>query len=216
MRSLVIFDCDGVLVDSERLSHGVLCEMLAELNVPISYEDAVLRFMGTSLPVCIARIEELLGRAVPADFIGCFAQRTRAAFQESLVVVPGVIEVLDALSTPFCVASNGNRAKVDFTLGHTRLLPRFKGRIFTAEDVKRPKPAPDLFLHAASTLGADPSRSTVVEDSPTGVIAAKAAGMRAIGFSAMTPPARLAEVGADAIASSMAEVRALLAAQSDA
>jgi len=209
--SLVIFDCDGVLVDSERLSHLVLCEMLAELGVSISYEDAVLRFMGTSIPVCLQRVDELLGQAAPSDFLARFGQRTRASFQESLVAVPGVVEVLDGLSMPFCVASNGNRAKVAFTLGHTGLLARFEGRIFTAEDVKNPKPAPDLFLIAAKTLGADARCTTVVEDTPTGVMAAKAAGMRAIGFSAMTPAARLVAAGADAVAGSMAEVRTLLA-----
>lgn len=211
MHSLIIFDCDGVLVDSERLSHLVLCEMLCEMGVHISFEDAVLRFMGTSVPTCLARVGELLGHAPAPDFLGRFGHRTREAFRASLTAVPGVVQVLDGLSTPFCVASNGNRAKVDFTLGHTGLLPRFVGRIFTADEVKNPKPALDLFLHAAATLGADPRSTIVVEDTPTGVMAAKAAGMRAIGFSAMTPGSRLSAAGADAVAGSMAEVRAFLA-----
>jgi beta-phosphoglucomutase-like phosphatase (HAD superfamily) len=109
------------------------------------------------------------------------------------------------------VASNGNHAKVNFTLAHTGLLPRFAGRIFTADDVVHPKPAPDLFLLAARTLGAAPGRTVVVEDSATGVVAAKAAGMRAIGYAAMTPAARLQAAGADAVAATMAEVQALLA-----
>ena len=117
-----------------------------------------------------------------------------------------------------CVASNGNHAKVNFTLGHTGLLPRFMGhttaRIFTADDVAHPKPAPDLFLLAARTLGALPAHTTVVEDTPTGITAAKAAGMRAIGYAAMTPAPRLQAAGADAIATSMADVAALLAAES--
>jgi HAD superfamily hydrolase (TIGR01509 family) len=213
LNTLVIFDCDGVLVDSERISHLVMCELLAEMDVQITYEDAILRFIGTSMPTCLARVGELLGHAPPPDFQSRFGQRTRAAFQASLSPVPGITDVLDCLSTPFCVASNGNRAKVDFTLGHTGLLPRFVGRIFTAEDVKNPKPAPDLFLHAAATLGADAGRTVVVEDTPTGVMAAKAAGMRAIGFSAMTPRARLQAAGADAVASTMAEVGVLLLAQ---
>ncbi len=212
MHTLVIFDCDGVLVDSERLSHTVLCQMLDELGVHIAFEDAVQRFMGTSMPTCLARVGELLGQAPPPDFLVTFVQRTRAAFQQSLTPVPGVTEVLDSLGTPYCVASNGNRAKVDFTLGHTGLLPRFTGRIFTADDVEHPKPAPDLFLHAAGTLGADPLRTAVVEDTPTGIRAAKAAGMTAIGFAAMTPAAQLLAAGADAVAGSMAEVQALLVA----
>jgi HAD superfamily hydrolase (TIGR01509 family) len=210
-RSLLIFDCDGVLVDSERLSHAVLQQMLSELGVELSHEDTVLRFIGTSLPVCLARVGELLGAPPPADFRERFARRTRAAFEAGLTVVPGVVELLSALSTPYCVASNGNRAKVDFTLGHTGLLPRFDGRIFTADDVANPKPAPDLFLHAARMLGADAAHTVVIEDTPTGIAAAKAAGMRAIGFAAMTPGARLAAAGADAIARTMGELRALLA-----
>lgn len=208
---LVIFDCDGVLVDSERLSHTVLCEMLGEMGVSITFEAAVSRFMGTSMPTCVARIAELLGHPPPADFLHQFGRRTRAAFESGLAVVPGVVEVLERLDTRFCVASNGNRAKVDFTLGLTGLLDLFTGRIFTAEDVMNPKPAPDLFLHAARALGADPSRTTAVEDTPTGIEAAKAAGMRAIGFAAMTPQARLTAAGADAVATSMAELHTLLA-----
>lgn len=214
--SLVIFDCDGVLVDSERLSHTVLIQMLAEMGVSIGFDDAVLRFMGTSLPTCLARVEELLGRAPPAEFLPRFAQRTRDAFEKDLAPVPGVAAVLDALDqrgVPFCVASNGNRAKVDFTLGHTGLLPRFAGRLFTADDVQHPKPAPDLFLHAARCLGADPLRTVVVEDTPTGVTAAKAAGMRAVGFTAMTPAARLLAAGADTVATSMPQLLAQWSAQ---
>jgi HAD superfamily hydrolase (TIGR01509 family) len=109
------------------------------------------------------------------------------------------------------VASNGNRRKVEFTLGHTGLLSRFAGRIFSADDVQHPKPAPDLFLHAARSLGASPGRTTVIEDTATGIMAAKAAGMRAIGFAAMTPRHRLAAAGADALAASMDEMQMLLA-----
>ena len=209
---LVIFDCDGVLVDSERLSHEVMQAMLAERGVDLSFDETVDRFIGTSLAVCLARVGELLGGSPSADFRAEFARRTQVAFAASLCTVPGVVQVLDALAMPHCVASNGNRAKVDFTLGHTGLLPRFAGRIFTADDVRHPKPAPDLFLLAARSMGAAPARTTVVEDTPTGIAAARAAGMRAIGFAAMTPAARLAAAGADAVATTMAEVQALLAA----
>ena len=187
--ALLIFDCDGVLVDSERLSHGVMQQMLAELGVQLSFDATVERFIGTSLPVCLARVGELLGGTLPEDFRSRFAQRTRDAFEAGLQPVAGVEPLLEALRTPYCVASNGNRAKVEFTLGHTGLLPRFAGRIFTADDVLHPKPAPDLFLHAARCMGAAPRHTTVVEDTPTGIAAAKAAGMRAIGFAAMTPRA---------------------------
>jgi HAD superfamily hydrolase (TIGR01509 family) len=211
MLPLVIFDCDGVLVDSERLSHAVLREMLIEMGASLTYEETVLRFIGTSMPTCVARITALLGSPPPQDFLAQFALRTKAVFEAELTVVPGVRDVLASLTSKFCVASNGNRAKVTFTLGHTGLLPLFEGRIFTAEEVANPKPAPDLFLHAARTLGSSPHRTTVVEDTPTGIEAAKAAGMRAIGFAAMTPGARLSAAGADAIAHTMTEIQSLLA-----
>jgi HAD superfamily hydrolase (TIGR01509 family) len=212
LTDLVIFDCDGVLVDSERLSHEVLQQMLAERGVTIGFDDVVQRFIGTSLPTCLARVADLLGGPLPADFQARFAQRTRDAFAAGLTVVPGVEAVLDGLALPYCVASNGNRAKVEFTLGHTGLRSRFEGRIFTADDVLHPKPAPDLFLHAARRLGADPARTTVVEDTPTGITAARAAGMRTIGFAAMTPAARLQDAGADHVAHTMGDVQALLRA----
>ena len=211
MDALLIFDCDGVLVDSERLSHTVLRQMLLELGVSLSFDDTVERFIGTSLPTCLSRVGELLGRTPPKDFAARFAERTRTAFAAKLVAVPGVERLLSTLRTPCCVASNGNRQKVEFTLGHTGLLSRFAGRIFSADDVQLPKPAPDLFLHAARSLGASPGRTTVIEDTASGITAAKAAGMRAIGFAAMTPRHRLAAAGADALADSMDEVQTLLA-----
>jgi len=210
---MVIFDCDGVLVDSERITHQVVVDMLAERGVSLSFEEAVDRFIGMSMANGVVQMTALLGGALPAEFLPEMGRRTRAAFRAGLTTVPGIEAVLDGLQRPFCVASNGNHAKVNFTLGHTGLLPRFSGRIFTADDVAHPKPAPDLFLLAARTLAADPARTTVVEDTPTGVRAAKAAGMRAIGFAAMTPAGRLQAAGADAIARSMAEVAALLAAE---
>lgn len=210
--ALVIFDCDGVLVDSERLSHRVLHAMLIEMGVSISLQQTVERFIGSSMPTCVARVGLLLGAPPPADFLAEFARRTRTVFAAELGLVPGVEQVLAALAVPCCVASNGNRAKVDFTLGHTGLLARFAGRIFTADDVMHPKPAPDLFLHAARQLGAEPGRTTVVEDTATGITAAKAAGMRAIGFAAMTPAAQLLAAGADRVAHTMAELQALLLA----
>jgi HAD superfamily hydrolase (TIGR01509 family) len=208
--SLVIFDCDGVLVDSEHLSHAVLRDMLLEMGAQISFEETVDRFIGTSMPMCVDRITVLLGRAPPGDFLKQFADRTRAAFSSSLRTVPGIETVLSSLRASFCVASNGNRAKVNFTLGRTGLLPLFIDRIFTAEEVEHPKPAPDLFLHAARSLNIPATRTIVVEDTPTGITAARAAGMRAIGFAAMTPPDRLLHAGAHAVVKDMAELQAML------
>jgi HAD superfamily hydrolase (TIGR01509 family) len=210
---MVIFDCDGVLVDSERLTHQVVVDMLAEQGVALGFDEAVDRFIGMSMANGLVQLKALLGGELPADFLPEMGRRTRAAFRAGLTTVPGVEAVLDGLQRPFCVASNGNHAKVNFTLGHTGLLPRFAGRIFTADDVAHPKPAPDLFLLAARSLGALPAHTTVVEDTPTGVAAARAAGMRVIGFAAMTPAGRLQAAGADAIAHDMATVAALLAAE---
>jgi HAD superfamily hydrolase (TIGR01509 family) len=210
---MVIFDCDGVLVDSERLTHQVVVDMLAEHGVALGFDEAVDRFIGMSMANGLVQLKALLGGTLPDDFLPEMGRRTRAAFRAGLTTVPGVEAVIDGLQRPFCVASNGNHAKVNFTLGHTGLLPRFTGRIFTADDVAHPKPAPDLFLLAARTLGALPAHTTVVEDTPTGVAAARAAGMRVIGFAAMTPAGRLQAAGADAIAHDMATVANLLAAE---
>ncbi len=210
---MVIFDCDGVLVDSERLTHQVVVDMLAEHGVALGFDEAVDRFIGMSMANGLVQLKALLGGTLPDDFLPEMGRRTRAAFRAGLTTVPGVEAVIDGLQRPFCVAYNGNHAKVNFTLGHTGLLPRFTGRIFTADDVAHPKPAPDLFLLAARTLGALPAHTTVVEDTPTGVAAARAAGMRVIGFAAMTPAGRLQAAGADAIAHDMATVANLLAAE---
>ena len=208
--ALLIFDCDGVLVDSERLAHEVLLQMLAEAGITMTLQQAYDRFMGASTEKCVAILQDLLGGTAPADFMPRYAQRCFAAFSEGLNAVEGVSPLLDALTMPYCVASNGPREKMRFTLGHTGLLPRFAGRLFSAQDVERPKPAPDLFLHAARTLQAAPADCVVIEDSPTGVAAARAAGMTVYGYAAMTDPARLQAAGAPRDFRHRADVPALL------
>ncbi len=205
---LLIFDCDGVLVDSERLAHEVLLQMLAEAGITMTLQQAYDRFMGASDEKCVALLHDLLRTAPPADCMRRHAERCFAAFRDGLSAVDGVAPLLDALTLPYCVASNGPREKMRFTLGHTGLLPRFEGRLFSAQDVERPKPAPDLFLHAARTLGAAPARCVVVEDSPTGVAAARAAGMTVYGYAAMTDAARLLAAGAHRTFSHMNELQA--------
>ena len=210
---LVIFDCDGVLVDSERLCIQTMADLLAELGLHFSLEQTVEQFIGRSLPQCMAIIEQRLGRAAPQHFRSRLAQRTRAALELALTATPGIEAVLDTIARPFCVASNGKRAKMAFTLGHTGLLPRFVGRMFCADDVTLPKPAPDLFLHAARCCGAEPDRCVVVEDTPTGIRAARAAGMRALAFAGLTPLQRLRDAGAHACFQSMSELPGLLLQQ---
>jgi HAD superfamily hydrolase (TIGR01509 family) len=125
-------------------------------------------------------------------------------------LIEGVTDVLDALRIPYCVASSGDHAKIRLTLGATGLLKNFKNRIFSVADVARPKPAPDVFLHAARTLGVDPAACVVVEDTPTGVRAEIAAGMRVFGFAANTPQHRLEEAGAHRVFSEMRQLSGLL------
>jgi HAD superfamily hydrolase (TIGR01509 family) len=210
--SLLIFDCDGVLVDSEMLSHTVLREMISEYGVHLTLEETLEHFMGTSTEKCREVLTSLIGRPAPGNFFNDFRDRTFVAFRQSLTAVAGVTEVIAGLHAPFCVASNGPREKMRFTLGHTGLLSHFDGRLFSAQDVKLPKPAPDLFLHAAATLGAPAKACLVVEDSPTGVVAARAAGMQVLGFAAMGQADKLRRAGAHATFSHMSELPAMLAA----
>ena len=186
---LVIFDCDGVLVDSERIAIRVEAEFLAELGWPLSQAEIVERFMGRTTEYMDEAIEARLGSRLPGDWREQFQRRYREAFAAELVPVDGVLDALDQIAVPTCVASSGSHDKLRFTLGHTGLYERFEGRIFSGYEVANGKPAPDLFLHAAARMGAEPARCAVVEDSRYGVLAARAAGMRAFGYAGgLTPP----------------------------
>ena len=194
---LVILDCDGVLVDSERIAVRVEAEYLAELGWPLTEAEIIERFMGRTTEYMDEAIEAQLGSRLPTDWKDQFHRRYREAFAADLAPVDGVVEVLDRLTVPTCVASSGSHDKLRFTLGHTGLYERFEGRIFSGYEVANGKPAPDLFLHAASRMGAEPARCAVVEDSRFGVMAARAAGMHAFGYGGgLTPPDRLEGHGA--------------------
>ena len=206
---LVIFDCDGVLVDSEPLANRIFADALEEVGLALSFDEVCATFVGLSMSRCVEIVEQRLGRALPGDFVPRLQRRTFDAFRADLQAVPGVAEALDRIASPVCVASSGEREKMNLTLGLTGLLPRFEGRIFSATEVARGKPWPDLFLHAAATLGAVPQRCAVVEDSLPGVRAACAAGMAAFGFAARDDGARLAAAGAT-VFRSMEELPALL------
>jgi HAD superfamily hydrolase (TIGR01509 family) len=192
---LVIFDCDGVLVDSEKIAVKIDAVMLAELGWPMPEEEVVERFVGRSYADMAVAIEQHLGRPLPPDWDGPYRALYREAFDRELTAVDGVVGALDALDAvplPMCVASSTSHSGLRHTLGLTGLYERFEGRVFSAADVSRGKPAPDLFLHAARTLGVAPERCAVVEDSRYGVEAARAAGMRAFGYAGgLTPPAWL-------------------------
>jgi HAD superfamily hydrolase (TIGR01509 family) len=195
---LVIFDCDGVLVDSEVLSAQVLSECFQDEGLAVTAHDVVETYRGKSVPDCVAiatrelatlpswqglSLDELTSRT--AVFWSNMQSKTLEACRERLQPIPGVEAVLQSLQkrgVPFAVGSNGKHEKMAITLDITGLLPYVKGRIFSYEDVARGKPAPDLFLYAAKTLGVDPSETLVVEDSLTGIQAALAAGMRPLAF----------------------------------
>jgi HAD superfamily hydrolase (TIGR01509 family) len=188
---LVIFDCDGVLVDSEPLAIRVESALITELGWPLTERDVLERFVGRSDAHMKAEIEAALGRPVP-EWDDRYRERLHASFRESLRPVAGVVEAVDALTTATCVASSGTHDKMRLTLGLTGLWERFEGRIFSTTEVAEGKPAPDLFLHAAARMGIEPDRCVVVEDSRSGVEAARAAGMRALGYAGgLTPRAWL-------------------------
>jgi HAD superfamily hydrolase (TIGR01509 family) len=190
---LVIFDCDGVLVDSERLAVRVEAAVLAELGWPLSQAEVIERFMGRSQAFMVQAIRDRLGGRLPDDWQDRLDRRYRAAFDAELTPVDGVVEALDRIATPTCVASGASHETLRLTLGLTGLYQRFEGRIFSASEVAEGKPAPDLFLHAAARMGAEPAACAVVEDSRYGVEAARAAGMLAFGYTGgLTPPERLA------------------------
>jgi HAD superfamily hydrolase (TIGR01509 family) len=194
---LVIFDCDGVLVDTERIAVKIDAVVLTRLGWPMTEAEVIERFMGRSDAYMVSQIEAHLGRPLPSDWEAPFQHLYRDAFQADLAPVPGVVEALDRITTATCVASSGTHEKIRYTLGLTGLYERFEGRIFSVTDVAHGKPAPDLFLHAAKQMDVDPAHCAVVEDSRYGIEAAHAAGMRAFGYAGgLTPRERLADAGA--------------------
>jgi len=183
---LVIFDCDGVLVDSEPLSNTCFARALQREGLDWSVEETMRRLMGRSMKSCVEIVEGLLGRSLPPDFVDRLQADTMQSFHDApLRAVPGVAEAIDAIEATgasTCVASSGGLDKMRVTLGITGLWSRFEGRIFSASEVPRGKPFPDLFLHAALRMNEQPFACTVVEDSLPGVQAARAAGMRALAY----------------------------------
>jgi HAD superfamily hydrolase (TIGR01509 family) len=179
--ALVIFDCDGVLIDSEVIFGRVLGECLIAAEFPITMDEAMAFGLGRNRITLTAAVEVRFGRSLPDGFFGTMRTRVDEAFERELVPIPGIEELLAALATPRCVASNSHLERVRQALSVTRLLPLFDPHVFSASQVMRGKPAPDLFLFAARQLGASPADCIVVEDSATGVEAAMAAGMPVVG-----------------------------------
>ena len=196
---LAIFDCDGVLVDSETIAHRALAQALEELGLSLTLEEAFALFQGNTTAQSVAIIEERLGRPLAEDFFPVWREQLYELFRQAPVQpIRGVIEALDSLTIPTCVVSNGTLRKMRTTLGVTGLLPRFEGRLFSADMGIAGKPRPDLFLAAAKALGAAPGRTVVIEDSPAGVEGAVAAGMAVFGYAGetYTDPEELKAAGA--------------------
>lgn len=209
---LVIFDNDGVLVDSEPISNALLASYLTELGHPTTYAESLRDYMGAAMHRVHDLVAERGGKPLPEDFDAKFHERVFTAFQQELEPVPGIVDVLEKLTAegvPYCVASSGAHERI--RVGHlkTGLDEWFENEwIFSAEDVGQGKPAPDLFLHAADRMGVPPQNCVVVEDSPLGVQAARAAGMDVFAFTSMIPQDRLE--GATAHFSDMSQLLQLL------
>jgi HAD superfamily hydrolase (TIGR01509 family) len=197
---LVIFDCDGVLVDSENLDSEVLVQCFAEEGISITEHEIDLRFRGKSVPDCVQLAKTILGESLlwknkkeneKETDTGIFWRKKQLrcleVYQQKLQAIPGVVDVIKQLTEkqiPICVASNGKHEKMAITLAKTGLLDFFGKNIFSFEDVKQGKPAPDLFLHAANTMGVSPENTVVIEDSLSGIKAALAAGMKPFAYCA--------------------------------
>ncbi|RDG37624.1 HAD family hydrolase [Streptomyces corynorhini] len=194
---LVVFDCDGVLVDTERIGPAVVAEMATEAGWPLTADEVRERFLGRPESYLYTEIRAHATAPVGPDWLDAYRVRVRDAFTARPHTMPGVRELLDALdggAVPYCVASSGGHERIEHSLTVTGLWARFTGRVFSADDVEHGKPAPDLFLHAARTLGVPADRCLVIEDSPAGVAAARAAGMPVIGYAGgPTPRTALAD-----------------------
>jgi HAD superfamily hydrolase (TIGR01509 family) len=209
---LVIFDCDGVLVDSELITNRIFVQMLNELGMTISLEDMFERFVGRSMPQCLEIITKMLGRPVPQHFVEEYHARSATALRSELKAVPDIETVLAAMRIPYCVASSGTHEKMQTTLGITGLLPQFLGKMYSVTEVAQSKPFPDVFLHAARQQGVAPAECAVIEDTPTGVRAGVAAGMTVFGYCALTPKQRLVEAGAHHTFERMRDLPSLISA----
>ncbi|MCJ2124527.1 HAD family hydrolase [Methylobacterium sp. J-077] len=179
---LVIFDCDGVLVDSEPLSLACLTAGLNRIGVAIAFETVRARFTGTSMVSIMDHVARDYGVVAPPGFVEAVKAETLALFDAELRAMRGVAEAVAALGLPACVASSSDPVRLRHSLSLTGLLPLFGERVFSSAQVARGKPFPDLFLFAAERMGAAPEACLVIEDSVPGVTAARSAGMRVAGF----------------------------------
>lgn len=209
MKSLVVFDCDGVLVDSETLENEIVAQCLTQAGYPMTGPQARARYIGLTMGALMTLVEADMGKALPHGWLDDFQARSHARLRGEIKAIDGVVEAIgaiEALGLETAVASSGEHAKMAITLGQTGLLPRFEGRIFSAQDVRAGKPAPDVYLLAAKSLGHSPENCFAVEDSPNGVRAGVGAGMYVFGYAAQIDPQKLMDAGAHEVFTDMRDL----------
>jgi len=216
----LIYDCDGVLVDSEVLAGAALAELMTSLGHPMTGAECTRIFGGLNVTGVLAKAAQILGRPVPREHGEEAGQRLLARFRQELQPVTGVAATIASLPYRRCVCSSSAPDRLRLSLEVTGLAPLFGEHVFSAAQVQHGKPAPDLFLFAARSLGETPSDAIVIEDSPLGIAAARAAGMRSIGFVGASHVApdlheRLAAAGADVIIDTMVDLPGAIASLSD-
>lgn len=208
----IIFDCDGVLIDSEIVSNRIEAEFKSELGFPIQIDEQLRRFvgLGSSHPLIQSELARL-----PNKYKESIKERIWAAFRQELRTIPNVVQAVSDLELPYCIASSSSIEKLEFTLGLTELLPLFQGKLYSATTVKNGKPDPDIYLHVARLLGSNPQQCIAVEDSVVGVQAAKAAGMKVLGFmgashSYVFNQSDLMNAGTDEIFTKMSDLNSII------
>ncbi len=195
---LVIFDCDGVLVDSERIANEVFAKILKEeCGLALSLDDMFRTFVGHSSNQCMAIVGKMLGKEPPPHLEQRYKDEINHALSTSVTAVFGIEKAITEIAIPYCVASGGSYKKMQITLTKTKLLSHFEGKLHSTSDVERGKPFPDIYLHAARKMGvADPSKCLVIEDSPLGVKGGVCAGMTVFGYAELMDKSILLEAGA--------------------
>lgn len=215
MRSLLILDFDGVVADSEALANTVLAEVVSELGVPTTLEQAYGRYMGKRFSEVISEVEAVIGRRLPEGFADEFQSRTLARFRRELRAVEGAEDYIDTFAhVPKCIASSSSPDRLGVCLDVLGLRTTFEPHVYSASIVPRGKPHPDIFLYAAKQMGVAPSRSVVIEDSASGVQAAVAAGMTVVGLLAASHiqvghRERLCSAGAHHVAATFEDAKAM-------
>jgi HAD superfamily hydrolase (TIGR01509 family) len=210
---LVIFDCDGVLVNSEQVANEVFAEVLLQVcGLKFTLEEMFDTFVGHSRLQCLEKVEAILGEPPPAELDQRYQDDINLALMDSVAAIEGIETVLRNLALPFCVASSGSHDKMKLILGKTGLMRLVEGNIFSTSEVERGKPHPDIYLYAATVMGShQPERCLVIEDSPIGVTGAVAAGMKVFGFAELMPAHKLKASGAHLVFDHMHDLPDLIA-----